>query len=109
MLRIAMDPAGMTGGFRLKGILVSGLARIVRIKDAMKSTAPTAPTTAAIHPNTSMPPSILMRTCWFSCSGCSGSPTSRCSSAKVLIDEGNAAGQRFESRQGANERIRNLI
>ncbi len=91
MLRIAMDPAGRTGGFRLKGILVSGLARIVRIKDAMKSMAPTAPTTAAIHPNTSMPLSILMRTCGFFSSGCSGSSTSRCSSANALIDKGDAA------------------
>ncbi len=88
MLRIAMDPAGMTGGFRLKGILVSGLARMVRIKDAMKSTAPT---TAPIHSNTSMPLSTLMRTCGFSSSGCSGSPTSRCSSANALIDTGDAA------------------
>ena len=53
MLRIAMDPAGMVEGFRLKGILASGFARMMRIKDAMKSPAPA---TTAIHPNMSIPP-----------------------------------------------------
>ena len=53
MLRIAMDPGGTIGGFRLKGILASGLARMVRIKDEMKSPAPA---TTAIHPNMSIRP-----------------------------------------------------